>query len=108
MVSVGVARLHRWQAMYSTARASPVDYTGAGRIYIYMLYIYVYIYIFCHICMYIHAIASLLSLYYIYLYLYMYIYIHIHIYIIDPAFSNASSHARCPSRSHLPCTERLS
>ena len=105
MVSVGVARLHRWQAMYSTARASPVDYTGAGRIYIYICYIYICIHIYiCHVCMYIHAIASLLSLYTIYIC----IYIHIHIYIIDPAFSNASSHARCPSRSHLPCTERLS
>ena len=78
MVSVGVARLHRWQAMYSTARASPVDYTGAGRIYVYICYIYVHI-LFCHICMYIHTIASLLSLYYIYLNLYIYIYTYTYV-----------------------------
>ena len=100
MVSVGVARLHRWQAMYSTARASPVDYTGAGRIYIYVIYMYTYI--FCHICMYIHTIASLLSLYYLNLYIYIYIYIYICFYIIDPAFSNASSHARCDVQQPVP------
>ena len=106
MVSVGVARLHRWQAMYSTARASPVDYTGAGRIYIYICYIYVHIYILSY--MYVHTHYCFVAFLVLYLSESIYIYIYICFYIIDPAFSNASSHARCPSRSHLPCTERLS
>ena len=105
MVSVGVARLHRWQAMYSTARASPVDYTGAGRIYIYMLYICTHIIL---SYMYVHTHYCFVAFLVLYLSVSIYRYIYIQVHIIDPAFSNASSHARCPSRSHLPCTERLS
>ena len=98
MVSVGVARLHRWQAMYSTARASPVDYTGAGRIYIYICYIYVYIYILSY--MYVHTHHCFVA--FLVLSESIYIYIYICFYIIDPAFSNASSHARCDVQQPVP------
>ena len=74
--------MHRWQAMYSTARASPVDYGSWSYIYIYMLYICIHIYILSYMYVYTHYcfVAFLV------LYLSVSIYIYIHIYIIDPAF----------------------
>ena len=76
--------MHRWQAMYSTARASPVDYGSWSYIYIYMLYICIHIYILSYMYVYTHY--CFVAFLVLYLSVSIYIYTYIYIYIIDPAF----------------------